>query len=387
MKARLAAALILVSLSTVACRSDGGDAVTVESSVLVPVSTAAPQSSVVPTTPSLEATLGAPVAGWNQPVDLAVWKSSETHVVERPGVVRRMNSDGTPGAVLLDISDATKAEGERGLLGLAYAPDGARAFVNYTDLAGDTVIARFDVAADGTFDIASRRVLLTIRQPYPNHNGGDLLVTPDGADLLVFTGDGGAGGDPDRYALDPDSLLGKIVRLDPTSDAPTPQIWAVGLRNPWRVSIDTATGRLWIADVGQNEVEEIDVVDLATLEGSSFGWSAYEGSRVFNDDQLERHSAYRSVEPVLEYPHEDGDCSISGGSVVRSDEIGAVGDWYLFSDFCSGKVRGLCIESGAMCGLLALGTVPSSVGVLNDHQGRPWVLSLDGFVVPVVSGG
>jgi glucose/arabinose dehydrogenase len=257
--------------------------------------------------------------------------------------------------------------------------------VNYTDLVGSTIVARFDVRDDGTFDIASRRQLLEIGQPYPNHNGGDLIVTPDGADLLVFTGDGGAGGDPDRYALDPTSLLGKIVRLDPTSDAPEPEIWSVGLRNPWRVSVDPATDRLWIADVGQNDVEEINVVSLADLRGASFGWSAYEGNRPYNDDQLERHSTYRSIDPVLEYEHENGDCSVSGGTVVRNDDITAIGDWYVFSDFCSGVVRALCVNGTTECGLLALGKVPSSVGVLSDHTGRPWVLSLDGFVVPVVS--
>ena len=382
----------VIALSLMACGVSGADDVTVDPSVVIPIDTAVsvtnPDDTTVvsiPATPSLLATLGTPVEGWNQPVDLVVWRASETHVVERPGMVRRLNDDGTPGAVLLDISDATKAEGERGLLGLAYSLDGTRAFVNYTDLTGSTIVARFDVRGDGTFDVASRRQLLAIAQPYPNHNGGDLLVTPDGADLLVFTGDGGAGGDPDRYALDPTSLLGKIVRLDPTTDAPEPEIWSVGLRNPWRVSVDPSTNRLWIADVGQNEVEEINVVALADVKGASFGWSAFEGKRPYNDDQLERHSAYRSIEPVLEYEHEDGDCSVSGGTVVRSDDIAAVGDWYLFSDFCSGVVRALCVDGSTECGLLALGKVPSSVGVLSDHTGRPWVLSLDGFVVPVVS--
>ncbi|MEY4225081.1 MAG: hypothetical protein RIS33_2015 [Actinomycetota bacterium] len=392
-------ALAVTALLLGACGAEenGVDDVTVDPSVVIPIDTGVPvtepdetgtdESTVVssPPVPSLVATLGVPVPGWDQPVDLVVWRSSETHVVERPGVIRRMNDDGAPGAVLLDISDATKAEGERGLLGLAYSLDGTRAFVNYTDLVGSTIVARFDVRDDGTFDIASRRQLLEIGQPYPNHNGGDLLVTPDGADLLVFTGDGGAGGDPDRYALDPTSLLGKIVRLDPTSDAPEPEIWSVGLRNPWRVSVDPATDRLWIADVGQNDVEEINVVSLADLRGASFGWSAYEGNRPYNDDQLERHSTYRSIDPVLEYEHENGDCSVSGGTVVRNDDITAIGDWYVFSDFCSGVVRALCVNGTTECGLLALGKVPSSVGVLSDHTGRPWVLSLDGFVVPVVS--
>jgi hypothetical protein len=297
-----------------------------------------------------------------------------------------MNDDGTPGDVLLDISDLTEASGERGLLGLAHSPDGTRAFVNYTDLAGDTVVARYDVNDDGTFDVASRRMLLTIEQPYANHNGGDLVVTPDGADLFVFTGDGGSGGDPDRESLDASSLLGKVVRLDPLSDSPTPAVWAVGLRNPWRVSLDPWTSDLWIADVGQGELEEVNYVDLGDLRDSSFGWSAFEGTRVFNDDQLELHRAYREVMPLFEYEHVDGDCSISGGSVIRDESVDVVGDWYLFSDFCSGVVRALCVGPGGLdtCGLLALGKVPSSVGVLADHRQRLWVLSLDGLLVPII---
>lgn len=298
-----------------------------------------------------------------------------------------MNDDGTPGAVLLDITALTRAEGERGLLGLAYSPDGTRAFVNYTDLDGNTVVARYDVADDGTFDTTSRRELLTIDQPYANHNGGDLVITPGGDDLFVFTGDGGSGGDPDRESLAATSLLGKVVRLDPLAEAPEPEIVAVGLRNPWRVSVDPFTSDLWIADVGQGELEEVNYVDLGDLRGSSFGWSAYEGTREFNTDQLDAHRAYREVMPVFEYEHVDGDCSISGGAVIRDDTVEVVGDWYLFSDFCSGVVRALCVEPGGLdtCGLLALGKVPSSVGVLADHRQRIWVLSLDGLLVPVIA--
>lgn len=394
MRVRLALVTTLAILAS-ACGSstDPVREVAVAPSVIQPVSTEPP--SVMPgdtvppqpRLPSLSVTLGEPVDGWDQPVDLADRAGRETHVVERPGRVRRMNDDGTPGAVLLDITALTRAEGERGLLGLAYSPDGTRAFVNYTDLDGDTVVARYDVADDGTFDTTSRRELLTIDQPYANHNGGDLVVTSEGDDLFVFTGDGGSGGDPDRESLDATSLLGKVVRLDPLVDRPEPEIVAVGLRNPWRVSLDPVTSELWIADVGQGELEEVNHVDLGDLPGSSFGWSAYEGTREFNADQIDAHRAYREVMPVFEYEHVDGDCSISGGSVIRDVTVDVVGAWYIFSDFCSGVVRALCVEPVVLdtCGLLALGKVPASVGVLADHRQRIWVLSLDGLLVPIIA--
>jgi glucose/arabinose dehydrogenase len=392
MRCRIALVCAL-TLVVGACTSSGDPAsrVVVDPSVVEPVNTDAPvitdsTTPDAPRSPFLEVTLGEPAEGWDEPVDMADWTGRETHVVERPGRIRRMNDDGTPGDVLLDISSLTRAEGERGLLGLAYSPDGTRAFVNHTDPAGDTVVARYDVLTDGTYDESSRRVLLTIEQPYPNHNGGDLSITPDGADLLVFTGDGGSGGDPERLSLDPTSLHGKVLRLDPLVDEPEAEILAVGLRNPWRVSFDPFTSDLWIADVGQGEREEVNVVDLGDLRGSSFGWSAYEGTRGFNDDQLDAHRAYREVTPVFEYEHVDGDCSISGGSVIRDATVTMSGDWYLFSDFCSGVVRASCIEPGGLdtCGQLALGTVASSVGVLADHRQRIWVLSLDGLLVPVI---
>lgn len=382
--------ILLASCST-------SDDVVVAPSVLEPITTETPSvlpddasstsvEPMPPTLPSFDATLGDPANGWNQPVDMASWADRATHVVERGGFVRHMNDDGSPGDVLLDMSDLTRAEGERGLLGLAYSPEGDRAFVDHTDTNGDTIVARYDVGDDGIFDESSRLVLLTIRQPYANHNGGDLVITADGRHLFVFTGDGGSAGDPDRDALDPESLLGKVLRLDPTSDDPRPEIWAVGLRNPWRVSVDPYTNDIWIADVGQGEREEVNVIDVGDLLGSSFGWSAWEGTLPFNADQNERHLTHREVLPVFEYEHVNGDCSISGGAVVRDPSIDPVGDWYLFSDFCSGVVRALCVEPGGRdtCGLLSLGKVPASVGVLSDHLDRTWVLSLDGYLVPII---
>lgn len=337
--------------------------------------------------PSLSATLGKPVGGFEAPVDLAVRPGDPplTYVVEQGGTIREMLANGAPGQVLADLSDSTRANGEQGLLGLVFAQSGEFAFVNYTDLSGNTVVERFTVTDDGRFDISSRRVLLTVAQPYANHNGGELLLAPDGISLLVFTGDGGAANDPERHALDPGSPLGKIIGLDITQDEPRPETWAAGLRNPWRAAYDAETGDLWVADVGQNEWEEINVVPLDQVRGTSFGWSALEGTVSFNDDQAAIHAAAIAVDPIYTYPHENDDCSISGGFVYRGDEIPHVGTWYLFTDFCSGRIQALCLDSSKkVCGVVALGTAPSPVGILPDGLGRPWILSLEGEVIPIV---
>ena len=208
-------------------------------------------------------------------VDLA-WRTGDDalYVVEQAGRVTRLAGDAT--ATVLDVTDLTDADGERGLLGLAFDPTGQFAYINYTDGQGDTVVSEHPVGDDGQFGTGdSSRLVLQIEQPYANHNGGDLTFGPDGM-LYIGMGDGGSGGDPERRATDMTTLLGKLLRIDPAAgggepyvipaDNPfvpdadvSPEIWASGLRNPWRFSFDRETGDLWIADVGQNAVEEIDV--------------------------------------------------------------------------------------------------------------------------------
>lgn len=335
------------------------------------------------------ATVGEPVTGYESVVDLAVRRtqdSATTFAVEQDGAIRLVETDGRPGTEVADLSSLTDEDGEQGLLGLVFSPDGNTAYVNYTDLDGDTTVDSIAVDGDGTFDLASRRTIYTLDQPYRNHNGGDLILSPDGRYLFVFNGDGGSADDPDRFALDSSSQLGKIVRVDleASGDAAT-AIWASGLRNPWRAHVDWDTDDLWIADVGQNEWEEINVVPFAESEGVSFGWSAFEGTVPFNDDQLEAHQSYAEVSPIHTYPHENYDCSISGGAVYRGSSIPTVGTWYVFSDFCSGRVRALCVtEDRSPCGVITLGTVPRSVAVLPDARGELWVVSLAGQLVPIV---
>ncbi len=339
--------------------------------------------------PSFIATLGTPVTDYKDPVDIAIRAitTPQSYIAERDGTIFELASDGTKGSQVLDISDLTIAEGEQGLLGLAFANDGSTAYVNYTNLDGDTMIVSFAVKSDGTFDESSQNIITTIKQPYPNHNGGDIMVDSDGA-IYVFMGDGGLANDPERYALDITSPLGKIWRLSQTDGQwNTGESWAVGLRNPWRASLDPVTNDLWIADVGQDRWEEINVLPFDQVRGVSFGWSALEGTHEFNADQQALHETFIAVKPVYEYEHIDNNCSISGGVVYRGSQVPVAGTWYIFSDYCSGKVQALCVdEQRQICGIVDLGSVEKSVGVVSDAQGEVWVLSQNGLIVPIVAG-
>jgi glucose/arabinose dehydrogenase len=212
------------------------------------------------------------------------------------------------------------------------------------------------------------------------------MVDTDGA-LYVFMGDGGFANDPDRFALDVTSPLGKIWKLTQTDGQwNTGESWAVGLRNPWRASLDPVTNDLWVADVGQDNWEEINVVPFDQVQGVSFGWSAREGTNEFNADQQALHETFTAVEPVYEYEHVDNNCSISGGVVYRGSQVPVAGTWYIFSDYCSGKVQALCVDKQRQnCGIVDLGSVERSVGVVADAQGEVWVLSQNGLMVPIVA--
>ena len=388
------------ALTVLALASCSSDRVNVSDSS-APVTTNQPSitstteiATTPPSEPSFNGTLSSPITGFSEPVDLAIRPSvvtnlGTTFIVERGGTIRLFYPDGTSADPVADLSELIKPGGEQGLLGLTFSLDGNRAFVNYTDLAGDTTIDQFNVDPDGTFIMSSRQTLLILKQPFPNHNGGDLLLSPDGRALLVFTGDGGAGGDPLRAALDLESYLGKILMIDlataPAQDPTTSaKVWAVGLRNPWRVSYDSVSGNLWIADVGQNLWEEINVLPYASTEGVSFGWSAVEATHPYNTDQEALNNTFTQVAPIHEYEHVDNNCSISGGAVYRGTQAASVGTWYIFSDYCSGNVQALCVtDELTSCGILSLGNVPQAVAVMPDANGELWVLSLSGEAVPI----
>jgi glucose/arabinose dehydrogenase len=253
------------------------------------------------------------IGALNQPVDAAARSGDlAVYFVSRIGTIHRFVDDTFESAAVLDISDLTDGDGERGLLGLAFSPDGSVAYINYTDRNGATTIASLAVDERGVFDRGSLQTVLTIDQPFRNHNAGDIVVEPNGM-LLVPMGDGGSADDPLRVSLDDSSLLGKVLRVDPRDGAVT--VLAKGLRNPWRV--DLFKDRLWLADVGQNKWEEVSVLDdVASLSGVTgvvdFGWSAYEANDRFNNDQ----SSPSHTPPVVAYEHGDNGCSVSGGAVA-----------------------------------------------------------------------
>jgi glucose/arabinose dehydrogenase len=364
-----------------------------ESSTTVAATAAAPSVSSPTGDPAVNLTQ---LGTFQQPVSTA-WRPADgtTYVVEQDGLVVVMN-DGQPGATALDMTDRTSASGEQGLLGLAIDPGGALAYVDYTDNNGNTEIDEYALAADGTFDATTRREVLAFDQPYPNHNGGELQFGPDKM-LYIGTGDGGAGGDPERRALNLSQWLGKILRIDPHVgaaaytvppdnpfvgvDGARPEIWSVGLRNPWRFSFDRQTGDLWIADVGQDKWEEVDVAWAAdgTGRGMNFGWSAWEATHRFNNDQ----SPDGATPPIYEYAHGDAGCSISGGVRYRGAAIPALVGWYVYGDYCAGQVRALKIEGNAVAAELVLGQVPKISAVTEAPDGELLVLSVAGPVYAV----
>jgi glucose/arabinose dehydrogenase len=298
-------------------------------------------------------------SGLDRPTDLQPSGdgSGGLFVLEQIGRIRILAGGQLLPAPLLDITDRVGSDGsEQGLLGLALHPNfGSNGwiYVNYTDRNGDTHLARFTVHGS-TADPASEKQLLLIRQPFANHNGGSLAFGPDGY-LYAGLGDGGSGGDPYGNAQSGNTLLGKILRLDVDHGDPyaipatnpfavggaAPEIWALGLRNPWRFTFDRLTGDLWIGDVGQNTWEEINFVPANTPGGLNFGWNWMEATHPYQGDPSGQFTP-----PLAEYSHAQG-CSVTGGVVYRGLALPAWQGVYLFGDFCSGTVWGLLNSSGA----------------------------------------
>jgi glucose/arabinose dehydrogenase len=359
--------IILLALAVAAC--NGVDSPTPTPDIFTPTtdppaestaplttpSESAP-STETPATPSGAATFPDPNAyTWQQleipdlqrPVDLQPDGSGRLFVVEKAGRIRIIESGQLLETPFLDITDRVGSNGnEQGLLGLAFHPqyrENGRFFVNYTNTSGDTVIARFQVSSNpNQVDPNSEAPLFGYDQPFPNHNGGVMAFGPDGY-LYIGSGDGGAAGDPMGNAQNTQTLLGKILRVDVDSAEPYAvpadnpfgnEIWAYGLRNPWRMSFDQATGDLYIGDVGQGEWEEIDFLPAGSSGGINFGWDHREGAHDYEGGGPEG-----MLDPVAEYSHADG-CSVTGGYVYR----GAMAEWngiYLYGDYCSGIIWGL----------------------------------------------
>ncbi len=302
-------------------------------------------------------TIDTVASGFSSPlfVTFAPGDSHRIFIVEQIGRIRIVKDGSLVPGNFLNLQGQISSGGERGLLGLAFHPNYASNgyfFVNYTNPAGNTVVARFQVTANpDSADTSSQKILLTINQPFANHNGGWIGFGPNDGYLYIATGDGGSGGDPLNNGQNPLSLLGKILRIDidtsqgyripPTNpysgSADTlHEIWALGLRNPWRDCFDRQTGDFYIADVGQNNWEEIDFQPAASAGGENYGWRLKEGDHCFNPpDSCDTLTGL--TDPIFEYSHSDG-CSITGGYVYRGCAIPDLQGTYFFGDYCNGRV-------------------------------------------------
>jgi glucose/arabinose dehydrogenase len=360
---------------------------------------------IVAGVPALRAQVVA--SGLEHPLDLQAPRADHQRVfvVEQAGRVRVVKNGELAATPFLDISDRIRSGGERGLLGLAFHPRYAtnrRFFVNYTDVHGDTRISEFRSTSDDAADPASERIVLAAAQPFANHNGGGLAFGPDGL-LYIGLGDGGSSGDPFGNAQNLATPLGKILRIDVDQGSPYgvppdnpfasipgafPAIWAYGLRNPFRIAFDAATGDLWIGDVGQNRQEEIDVDLVGHRGGENYGWNIVEGSLCFNP--MSGCNTAGLVAPVLEYSHAEG-CAVTGGVVYRGCRMPGLGGAYFYGDYCSAFVRSLRLDGGQAVDqrdwTASLGVTLSAVSSFGtDADGEIYVVDYSGKVLKLVPG-
>ena len=392
------AALAVIALLVPACSDDGDDgALPPASPPTSPTSTsdstagestsssAATAATTVPgsTPPQLKAVRVANIAG---AIALAVRPADEAlYVATKTGEVRAVRGGTVDPDLVLDLSGEVSNGGEQGLLGLTFSPDGSHLYVNYTDRQGDTRVVEYRVAG-GRADAGTRRELLLVEQPYSNHNGGQVIFGPDGF-LYIGLGDGGGGGDPQGNGQRLDTLLGKLLRIDPEPDGDRPysippgnpfagrqgaraEIWDFGLRNPWRFTFDRDTDALWVGDVGQNSVEEVNAVEAAG-GGQNYGWNHYEGTRRFEGAAISG-----TVAPVHEYPNGGGNCSVTGGYVYRGTRIAGLQGTYVFADFCAGRILGLVTQGSGLRSVPLGPTVDAVASFGEDAAGELYVLSL-----------
>ncbi len=333
------------------------------------------------------------VAALEQGTALAVRRNDPTlYVIEQTGRVRAVRGGVLAPRPVLDLSGRVSTGGERGLLGIAFSPDGKLLYLDYTGTDGDTRVDEYPMRADGTADAARRRSVLGVTQPQPNHNGGEIAFGPDGF-LYIGLGDGGGAGDegaghaPGGNGQSLDTLLGKILRIDPRPSGGhaytvppgnpfargggRPEIWAYGLRNPWRFGFDRTTGDLWIADVGQNTWEEVDRLPAAR-GGANLGWNVFEGTHRFRDGD-----APGAVAPVYEYSHEaTGGCSVTGGYVYRGRAVAHLAGAFVFSDYCTGRIQALAPREGGAAEVRDLGVQAPQVSSFGqDAAGELYVIS------------
>lgn len=324
-------------------------------------------------------------------------------IVEKTGGIRIVKDGALLPDPFLDLSAKVSSGSEQGLLGLAFDPEYAtngRFVVHYTDLAGNTVLSRFQVSVDpDRADPASEQLILAAIQPASNHNGGQVSFGPDGF-LYLGLGDGGSSGDPEGRGQGLSDLLGSILRVDVRTGDPytvpadnpftgnpaaRPEVWSYGLRNPWRFSFDRGNGDLYIADVGQNQVEEIDVSTSADGggRGVNYGWSIMEGSRCFRGSACDQTGL---TLPVLEYTHQEG-CSVTGGYVYRGSAIPELQGHYFYADFCEGWVRSFRYSAGTVTDETSWPTLRPGGPIVSfgeDSNGELYMLQAGGGVFRIV---
>lgn len=320
--------------------------------------------------------------------------SGRLFVVGQQGVIWVFANGEVLPKFFLDIRERVGSEGnEQGLLGLAFHPQyeqNGYFYINYTDVNGDTVVARFEVSTDpNRAEAGSQEILLRVGQPYSNHNGGHLEFGPEGY-LYIGLGDGGSAGDPQGNGQSVNTLLGSLLRIDVDGGQPyaippdnpfangggRSEIWAYGLRNPWRFSFDSLTNDLYIADVGQNKWEEINFLPEGTPGGANFGWDYFEGNHPY---QGEPPAGLNTILPVAEYDHSRGGCSVTGGGVYRGESLPEWQGVYFYGDFCSGEIFGLVQLSNGQWQSELLYDLPILITSFGfDEQGEFYVLGRGG---------
>lgn len=370
--------------------------------ISTPASTSVTQDAT-PAIEDLQIVLTEVFVGFELPVLLVADPlGGADYVVEQGG--RIVRADGAGNAVALDLTDRVKAKGEQGLLSLAFHPgfgDNGLAYVNYTDSAGRTVVDEF-VVRGGSFDVSTRQMIVRIDQPAANHNGGMIAFGPLGH-LWIGMGDGGASNDRFGNGQNSQTLLGAMLRisvpgtegrpydipeLNPYADGVDgrPEIYAIGIRNPWRFSFDFSpdgeNADLWIADVGQDRVEEVNVI-ATTVSGANYGWPILEGSECFSADDCDRTGF---VIPVTEYDHDAG-CSITGGYVYRGIALPELDGHYFYGDFCSGFLRSYSPETGDWDWTEMTGFTQQLSGFGVGGDGEIYVVSRTGSIYRIERAG
>jgi glucose/arabinose dehydrogenase len=348
-----------------------------------------------------------PIAsGLSQPVALTHAGDTRLFITQQVGIIQIYDALGLRATPFLDIRSLVLSGGERGLLSVAFHPlyrDNGFFFVYYTNRLGDNSVARYQVSANDPdrADPASGTILLTIPHPdFANHNGGQLQFGPDGY-LYIGTGDGGSGGDPNNHAQDLTQLLGKLLRIDVDHGSPYAipasnpffghsnarnEIWAYGLRNPWRFSFDRSTGDLWIGDVGQDLYEEVDLQPATSIGGENYGWRKMEGFHCYNPSTNCTDPSFTM--PILEYSHAQGACSITGGYRYRGTQIPSLKGAYLYGDYCIGSIWTATQTNGVWTSKTLFTTTIRISSFGEDVSGELYVMDVaKGIVYKFISRG